>query len=98
MRERARLCRRSQLPSVGPPASASLLQPLVPPLRASATDFPCRISSCVTASVLKIEGCPKPVRMILAARLMKRSGFFLLSWTEELGCNKRISSMTSRIK
>ena len=46
-------------------------------------------------SVLKIEGCPKPVLVIFTARSIKLSGFSLLSCTMELGCSSRISSITS---
>ena len=57
-----------------------------------------RISSWTIRSLLKTEGWPKPVRMIRAARLMNRSGFFLLTWIEELGCTSRICSITSRTR
>jgi len=77
------------------PNAPTSTQPLEPPLRASATDLPMRTSSWTIRSQLNTEGWPNPVRMIFVARLMKRSGFFLLTWMEELGWTSRISSTTS---
>ena len=73
-------------------------QPLAPPSRASSTDLPWRTSSWTMASVLKMDGWPKPVLTIFRARFRKRSGVFLLIWTMELGWSRRISSITSRIR
>ncbi len=50
------------------------------------------------ASVLKIEGWPKPVLTILRARSRNASGPLALIWTIELGWRMRISSMTSRMR
>ncbi len=36
--------------------------------------------------------------MILTARFKNLLGLFLLAWMEELGCNSRISLITSRNK
>ena len=70
-------------------------QPLVPPFRASSIDFPCRRSSSTTMSWLKIEGWPRPLRITFIAASRKDSGFLAESWMFELGCTRRISSITS---
>ena len=57
-----------------------------------------RTSSSTTASALKTDGWPQPLRMMRAARFRKRSGFFLLNWMLDEGCSSRISSMTSRMR
>ena len=45
-----------------------------------------------------MDGCPNPVRMILAARRTNLSGFFLLTCTDDDGWSRRISSITSNSK
>jgi len=80
------------------PNAPTSTQPLEPPSRASSTHLPMRTSSWTIRSALKTDGWPNPVRMILPARLMNRSGFFRLTWMDELGWSRRMSSMTSSIR
>jgi hypothetical protein len=80
------------------PKAPTSTHPLDPPARASARDFPCRTSSRTIVSALNTDGCPKPVRMIRAARSTKASGLFSLTWIEELGWSSLISSITSSIR
>ena len=80
------------------PNAPTSTQPEEPPSRASSTVLPIRTSSWTIRSALKTDGWPNPVRMILPARLMKRSGFLRLTWIELLGWSSRISSITSSIR